>query len=161
MVTDGNVSIKKGVHIIALHLHEIDKDHIDKKFRSFVGSTHKLGRYVNKKKTERVYYSISFSSEIMANDIAKYGVVTNKWFIVKIKCGLENDRDLWRGAIDGDGNIGIYSKKTQEGKIRLIPKIQLTGNLHICLQFKAFLEKQLGLPMPNIVSYRNSYMFSV
>jgi hypothetical protein len=159
-ITDGNVSIKKGVPIIALHLHEIDKDHVDKKFRSFVGSTHKLGRYVNKK-TGRVYYSISFSSEIMANDIAKYGVVTNKWFIVKVKCGLENDRDLWRGAIDGDGNIGIYPKRTPEGKIRLIPKIQLTGNLHICLQFKTFLENQLGLPMPNIIPYKNSYIFSV
>jgi hypothetical protein len=159
-LTDGNVSVKKGVHIIALHLHEIDKDHVDKKFRSFVGSTHKLGRYVNKK-TSRVYYSISFSSEIMANEIAKYGIVTNKWFIVKVKCGLENDRHLWRGAIDGDGNIGIYPKRTLEGKIRLIPKIQLTGNLHICLQFKAFLENQLGLLMPNIIPCKNSYIFSV
>lgn len=160
LVTDGNVSIKKGVHIIALHLHEIDKNHIDKKFRSFVGSTHKLGRYVNKK-TRRVYYSISFSSEIMANDIAKYGVVTNKWFIVKVKCGIENNRDLWRGAIDGDGNIGIYQKRSRVGETRLIPKIQLTGNLYICLQFKTFLENQLGLPMPNIIPYKNSYMFSV
>jgi hypothetical protein len=90
LVADGNVSIKKGVYIIALHLHDTDKDHIEK-FRSFVGSAHKLGHYVNKK-TGRIYYSISFSSEIMANNLARYGVVTKKWFIVKVKGGLENDR---------------------------------------------------------------------
>lgn len=98
---------------------------------------------------------------IMANCLAKYGVVPNKWFIVKVKGGIENDRDLWRGAMDGDGNIGIYPKRIRGGKIRSIPKIQLTGSLHSCLQFKAFLENQLDMPMPNVVPNKNSYTFSV
>lgn len=101
LLADGNVSIKKGIPIVALHQQEIDKGQIDK-FRTFVKSTHKIGCYVNKK-TGRVYYSISFSCKIMADDIAKYGVVPKKWFIVKVRGGLENDRDLWRGVIDGDG----------------------------------------------------------
>jgi hypothetical protein len=45
LMTDGNVSIKKGIPIIAFHLQEIGKDQIDK-FRTFVISTHKIGRYV-------------------------------------------------------------------------------------------------------------------
>ena len=35
-IADGNVSIKKGIPIIALHLQEHDRDHVDKKFRVFV-----------------------------------------------------------------------------------------------------------------------------
>jgi hypothetical protein len=160
LIADGNISIKKGMPIVALHLQEVDKDHIDKKFRDFVGSSHKLGRYVNKK-TGRVYYSIQFSSERMANDLAKYGVVPRKWFTVRIKGGIENSRDLWRGVIDGDGNMGIYHRKTLADITRTVPYIGLTGNLHICLQFKGFLENVIGLSMPQIVPYKNSYLFSV
>jgi hypothetical protein len=156
----GNVSIKKGMSIITLHLQEIDKDHIDKKFRDFVGSSHKLGRYVNKK-TGKVSYSISFSSERMANDLVKFGVVPRKWFIVKMKGGLENSRDSWRGVIDGDGSMGIYPRKTSLGTVRLTPCISLTCSLQVCLQFKAFLENTLGLPMPNIYPIKNSYVFTV
>lgn len=159
LLADGNVSIKKGIPIVALHLHEIDKDHIGK-FRTFVKSTHKISRYINKK-TGRVYYSISFSCKLMADDIAKYGIVPKKWFIAKVKGGMEDDRDLWRGVIDGDGTLGIYQKKTANGMIRSIPYISLTGNLYICHQFKAFLEQRTGLPMPEIIPYRNSYQFSV
>jgi NUMOD3 motif len=159
LLADGNVSIKKGIPIVAFHLHEIDKDHISK-FRSFVKSTHKIGHYVNKK-TGRVYCSISFSCKIMADDIAKYGIVPKKWFILKVKGGIENDRDLWRGIIDGDGTLGVYPRKTANGTIRSIPYISLTGNLYICHQFKAFLEHQLGLPIPGIIPYKNSYLFSV
>jgi hypothetical protein len=159
-ITDGNVSVKKGVPIIALHLQKRDKDHIDKKFRSFVGSTHKLGCYINKK-TKKVYYSLSFSSEIMANDLVVYGVRTRKWFVAKVKGGIESDRDTWRGAIDGDGHLGIYKRRKNNVTIRLVPYISLTGNLYVCHQFKAFLEHQIGMPMPNVISYKKSYFFSV
>src|SRR5919106_4536600 len=71
LIADGNISIKKEVPIVAIHVQERDKDHIDKKFRSFVRSTHILGRYVSKK-TRKVYNSISFSSEIMTNDLIVY-----------------------------------------------------------------------------------------
>jgi hypothetical protein len=160
LITDGNVSIKKEVPIVAIHVQERDKDHIDKKFRSFVGSTHKLGRYVSKK-TGRVYNSISFSSEIMANDLIVYGVRTKKSFVAKVKGGIENNRDTWRGAIDGDGHLGIYKRRTKNGATRLIPYISLTGNLNVCQQFKAFLEHQIGMPMPDIYPYKNSYLFFV
>ena len=125
LIADGNVSIKKGIPIIALHLQEVDKDHIDKKFRNFVCSSHKLGHYVDKK-TRKVRYSIHFSSERMANDLAKYGIVPKKWFIVKVKGGLENSKDQWRGVIDGDGSMGVYLRKTSKGTFRPVPYLSLT-----------------------------------
>jgi hypothetical protein len=95
----------------------------------------------------------------MAEDLARYGVVPNKCFTVKVKGGVENDKDLWRGVIDGDGNLGIYLRRHRDGSFRPLPYISLTSNLNVCLQFKAFLEKSLGLPMPNPIPYRNSYLF--
>jgi hypothetical protein len=93
----------------------------------------------------------------MAEDLARYGVVPNKWFIVKVKGGVENNKDLWRGIIDGDGHLGIYLRRRKEGSLRPIPYISLTCNLNVCLQFKAFLEKSLGFLMPNIVPDKKSY----
>jgi hypothetical protein len=97
----------------------------------------------------------------MANDLAQYGIVPRKWFIVKMKGGLENNRDSWRGVIDGDGSMGIYPRKTSIGTVKPIPCISLTCGLHVCLQFKTFLENTLGLPMPNIYPIKNSYVFTV
>lgn len=88
LIADGNVSIKKGIPVIALHVQEIDKVHLDIKFRAFVGSSHKLGTYVNKVRGN-TSYSISFSSEKMQEDLARYGVVPRKWFIVKVKWGVK------------------------------------------------------------------------
>jgi hypothetical protein len=62
---------------------------------------------------------------------------------------------------DGDGSIGIYPRKTSLGTVRPVPCISLTCSLHICLQFKAFLEKTLGLSMPDIVPSKKSYSFTV
>jgi hypothetical protein len=75
--------------------------------------------------------------------------------------GIENDRDTWRGVIDGDGNLGIYERRTKTGDIRSVPYISLTGNLYVCHQFKAYLEHQIGMPMPGINSNKNSYLFHV
>jgi len=160
LIADGNVSIKKGIPVIALHIQKLDKDHLDIKFRAFVGSSHKLGCYVSKARGN-TSYSISFSSEIMAEDLARYGVVPRKWFILKVKGGVENTKDLWRGVIDGDGNLGIYLRKRKDGSFRPIPYIALTSNLYVCHQFKEFLEKSLGFPMPNVVPYKKSYLFSI
>ena len=97
----------------------------------------------------------------MANDLVVYGVRTRKWFVTKVKGGIENDRDTWRGAIDGDGHLGIYKRRKNNGTIRLVPYISLTGNLYVCHPFKTFLEHQIGTDMPDIYPYKNSYLFSL
>jgi hypothetical protein len=57
--------------------------------------------------------------------------------------------------------VGINLKKITGEAVRSVPYISITGNLYVCLQFRAFLEHQIGLSMPNIVPYKNSYQFSV
>ncbi|MGA9844719.1 MAG: hypothetical protein WBQ25_20655 [Nitrososphaeraceae archaeon] len=120
LVADGNICYKKGIPIIALHLKDIDLPHLHK-FREFVGSSHKVGNYVN-----RIWgnasHSISFSSERMANTLKKYGFVPRKCFTAEIK-EVQNNRHVWRGLIDGDGSLGVYERKN------------LTGLLGECLTY--------------------------
>jgi hypothetical protein len=158
LFADGNISYKNGMAVIALHVKETDLLHLEK-FRVFVGSSHKVGMYVNKK-WGNTSYSLSLRSEKMANKLAEYGIVQRKCFTANIK-RFENDKHFWRGIIDGDGHLGIYLRKMPTGAVRALPLISLTGNLHVCRQFKAFLENTLALSMPNIVSSKKSYSFSV
>jgi hypothetical protein len=159
LISDGNVCYKQGGDIptIALHSKEMDLQHI-LKFKEFLCSSHKIGRYANKR-WGNVSHSISFRSEKIANALAKYGCVSRKCFKVKIKGGLEYDRDLWRGIIDGDGCLGVHERKDSG---RRVPYISLTGTKTVCFQFRDFLEKKLGESMPsNVIFYKRSYLFMV
>jgi hypothetical protein len=125
----------------------------------FLGSSHKIGHYVNKI-WGNSSCSLSFSSERIAARLAEYGIVMRKCFVGK-PIGLIDNKHFWRGVIDGDGHLEIYLRETSTETFRSIPYISLTGNLYVCTQFKTFLESTLGLSMPNIVSYKKSYLFSV
>ena len=157
LIADGNICYKKGVPIIALHLKHIDLPHLNK-FREFVGSSHKVGNYVNKI-WGNASHSISFSSESMANTLKKYGFVPRKCFTAEIK-EVQNNRHVWCGLIDGDGSLGVYERKNMNGTIRRIPYISVTGNKIVCLQFRSFLQKELREPMPpSVIFYKKSYLF--
>jgi hypothetical protein len=161
LISDGNVCYKKdkrGTPTIALHIKATDLPHLQK-FREFLHSSYKLSRYVNKI-WENVSYSISFPSQRIANVLAKYGFVPRKCFTAKIKGGVENNRHVWRGVIDGDGCIGVYERKNSNGTIRRVPYISITGTKIVCLQFRSLLENQLSEPMPtSVVFYKKSYLF--
>jgi hypothetical protein len=158
LMADGNISYKREIPIIALHLKEADLSHLER-FRTFVGSSHKIGHY-NNKRWGNTSCSLSFSSERIANKLAEYGIVRRKCFVGKA-AGLEDNKHFWRGIIDGDGHLGVYLRKTLMGITRPVPYISVTGNFYLCLQFRAFLENALGTLMPNIVSSKRSYSFSV
>jgi hypothetical protein len=159
LIADGNISYKKGIPIIALHLKEMDLQHLEK-FRTFLGSTHKIGSYVSKVRGNRSY-SISFSSERIADTLIKYGCVPKKCFVAEIKGSVQNNRHLWRGVIDGDGSLGVYNRKNRNGTIRRVPHISLTGTMNICTQFRDFLKREVGIMSKKIVRSRNSYQFMV
>ena len=64
--------------------------------------------------------------------------------------------------IDGDGSLNVYVRKNLNGSVRRVPYITVTGTKNVCLQFKSFLEKELGEPMPpNVVPYKKSYLYMV
>ena len=158
LVADGNICYKKGIPIIALHLKDTDLVHLHK-FREFVGSSHKVGNYVNKT-WGNASHSISFSSERMANTLKKYGFVPRKCFTAEFKGEVQNNRHVWRGLIDADGSLGVYERKNKNGTKRRVPYISVTGSKIVCLQFRSFLEKQLCEPMPpSVIFYKKSYLF--
>ncbi len=107
LISDGNVCYKKdkrGIPTIALHLKATDLAHLQK-FGRFLNSSYKISRYVNKV-WGNVSYSMSFPSQRIANALVKYGFVPRKCFTAEIKGGVENNRHVWRGMIDGDGSLG-------------------------------------------------------
>jgi hypothetical protein len=97
----------------------------------------------------------------MAQELGKYGFGPRKCFTTRLEGGIENNKHTWRGIIDGDGSFNVYPRKNLNGTIRKIPYISVTGSRNICLQFRTFLERELGEPMPSTYSYRNSYAFTV
>jgi hypothetical protein len=155
MMADANICYKKGIPIIALHLNTIDLPHL-LKFREFVGSSHKIGIYRND-----TICSVSFAcGPKMAQELGKYGFGPRKCFTARLEGGIENNKHTWRGIIDGDGSFNFYPRRNLNGTIRRIPYISVTGSRNICLQFRTFLERQLGEPMPpTIISYKNSSAF--
>jgi hypothetical protein len=160
LMADGNISYKKGIPIIALHLKAVDLPHL-LKFREFIGSSHTVSNYINKLSGNTIC-SISFASERLSNVLDKYGFVRRKCFTAQVKGGVQHSRHLWRGVIDGDGCLGVYQRKCLNGSVRRIPYINITGSRHMCSQFKTFLEKEIGEPMPpKLVFYRNSYGYMI
>lgn len=137
MITDGCVSNNK----ICIGLATVDKGHVEK-FKNFLNSDHKI-HYVAPKKgvikqTGQTFnstgsYHFGFTSKKVAADLAKYGVVPRKSLIAKV-IGLENNRDFWRGVIDGDGCVAIVKSRKL-----LKPRLILVGSEPLLNQFKEFI----------------------
>lgn len=72
---------------------------------------------------------LSIASRHLADRLATYGIVPRKSKTARV-IGLENDRDFWRGAVDGDGWV-----KIDKGGY---PKIGLVGSEAIVGQFRDF-----------------------
>ena len=147
LMTDGNVCHKKDKrgritgHVISLSLQEDDLAHL-KAFQKFIGSSHTLHHRINLKTiVPSKSYELSFSSIRMASSLARFGFVSNKSRIAKVKL-LEDNRDFWRGTVDGDGTISIDSL----GR----PWMKLIGSFEMILQFKEFLERNLDMKMPQV-----------
>jgi hypothetical protein len=114
LMTDGNICFKKGKngrimgHVISLALQERDLMHLQA-FQRFIGSSHRLYHRVNYKTiVPSKSYELSFSSPKMASTLVSYGFVPKKSKVAKVQL-LEDNRNFWRGAIDGDGTISIDS----------------------------------------------------
>lgn len=128
LMADGNVSET----LVQLRLAEKDAPHIER-FRSFLGSNHPI----HTQRPTPGGYGIGTGSRILTihsrrlvTALAMYGVIPRKSLIGK-SLGLENDRDFWRGVIDGDG--GLYLRNG--GRRQLF----LCGGRPILEQFQDFL----------------------
>lgn len=95
---------------IALHIAQRDREHVEA-FRSFLGSTHAIvqtapGKGTYEGSTGGVRLSVR--SAPLAARLAELGVKRGP-----LSPDLAVSRDFWRGAVDGDGYIGVSSGVAQ------------------------------------------------
>lgn len=126
LMADGNIFYQKGCKAkLSLGLSAKDRVHVEK-FRSFLGSSHKI--YYNKKNNSVM---LVVSSQEIADALAIYGIIPRKSLIAKVSPALANNRDFWRGEIDGDGTVAIG----KDG----YPRISLWGSYSLMAQFSRFI----------------------
>jgi hypothetical protein len=110
-------------NMILLQLGATDYGHVQK-FAAFLG----LSRdpYMNAGKAV-----ITCRSVRMAASLAAFGVLPRKSKTAQV-VGLENNRDFWRGVVDGDGSIN-FPRRLKE-----YPILSVCGALGLMTQFRDY-----------------------
>ena len=126
-----------GMPTVKLSLQIRDKDHLEK-FKRFLKATYPI--HDIKAGMQSV---LQIGSSEIASDLSKYGVVPRKAANAKV-IGLEDDRDFWRGEVDGDGCLGVLGP-------RRIPYLELAGSKWMMEQFKAFVQKIVPQNRTNVL----------
>lgn len=120
-----------------------------------------INRTVVKDKRDNSY-SITVTSNKMAIDLSKYGVVPNKTFKTFLPILSDNLMPhLIRGLIDGDGNIG-YRKRNQKQDLNIKNvrgQVAFCGSELIVNQLRDFLVEKLNVYPAKIIKEGN--IFSV
>jgi len=105
-----------------------DRNHLDK-FKEFIKSG--LSIYDHKK---RGVYEFEFRSGKIVSELEKYGIHDHMGYHQKVK-RLEDDKDFWRGFIDGNGRFEV--------SIRDNIYLRVNKGGELIRQFKTFAEKIL------------------
>lgn len=126
LIADGCVTHQKRNNpYLTMALQTKDLDHL-KAFKRFMGSSHKLYRH-----TQREAFIFNVSIDTLVPVLAKYGIVPRKSHIAQASSELASNRHFWRGVVDGDGSVGIFTKRNQ-------PFLHLAGAKPLMSQFAAF-----------------------
>ncbi len=129
LMADGCVT-KTGQVILALQ--RDDEPHI-RAFQAFIGAEqHKVSQVtVTDKRTGAVSLSsrLAVVNHAMCARLCALGVTVRKTYTAKASAELENSRDFWRGAADGDGCV--HSACVHD----------MLGSKNLCEQYVAYLEK--------------------
>lgn len=127
LMADGAIS----GNAILLSLADKDRSHLEK-FKSFLGSGHKIGRFEKVSGGTPYFYGrLQVRSVRLVSDLAILGVTPKKSFTAKASESLVSSRDFWRGVVDGDGCI--YRRDNMAG-------INLVGSRHLLDQFRGFVQ---------------------
>lgn len=107
LMADGYIRLRKGEPWgVRLVISDKDLGHLEK-FRAFLGSAHSIifgPPYLTKKSGYRRQAIFSFTSSRIACRLHSFGVTNRKSLTARV-AKLENNRDYWRGLIDGDGCV--------------------------------------------------------
>ena len=130
LMADGCISHDEGRSPrVRLALARRDAGHVEK-FRDFLCSNHPIYPsmvYDDKYDKWRHRVALDIRSERLCSALAKFGVGPRKSLTAKV-LGLEANRAMWRGAIDGDGCLHI-EKGTNH------PHLHFVGSFDMVTQF--------------------------
>lgn len=135
LMADGSIHINKvGQPTIKLTLARRDEAHLCA-FREFLSSTHKISHTSPDKAgyaggDGQVQFAVASTRLVEA--LARFGVGPRKSLSAKV-IDLDGNPHFWRGAVDGDGWVGIV-----EGR----PIISLCGSHDMTSQFAAFVRER-------------------
>lgn len=142
LMTDGCIDDGSRNKRVSLKLANYDMHHIEK-FKIFLNSEHKITVHKNENSC-----SFRFTSEKICNRLSEFGIVPRKTFIAKAY-QLESNRDFWRGAIDGDGCIGLINGK---------PHVTLVSGSKVFLeQFRDFVKSVLHEYNGTVFKHGNNF----
>lgn len=135
LMADGCINYRKDSNTVAINLQLAIKDYEHLvKFKSFMEAENPISRsWQNTNFGSFECCRFSFCSHRVANNLADYGVKPRKTFDAKISL-LENNRDFWRGMVDGDGSL------VRSTHISLV----LFGSLEITKAFAKYCNKMVG-----------------
>lgn len=129
LMADGCIDDSGGSRVVRLELADVDLGHL-LKFKEFLKSDSEIRTPKNRSGGVR----IKVGSNRLAEALSKYGVTPRKTYTAKV-IGLEDNRDFWRGAVDGDGSIWFGKKG--------YTYIELAGSEDLVRQFGEFVLKRI------------------
>lgn len=117
---------------ICLALKASDHQHVEA-FRDFLGSTNKIVR-------NEVRSQFSVKNQYMVDQLKHFGITERKSHTALPAASLTNNRDFWRGVIDGDGSIYVSRKGTPKAY-----SVRLYGSKSTCDAFCIFVATNCGI----------------
>lgn len=133
ITADGCLTTKNSKKYLQLKLQSGDESHIDKfqKFTKYTGNV----QYEYATNAAK----LTIRTDGLYNKLIECGLCERKSYNdFKIIDELANNRDFWRGLIDGDGHINIRNHTNYRYKY---PVIVLLGRLPILMQFQEYIKK--------------------
>lgn len=133
LMADGCVTDSRGNEcspLLVLGLADKDRGHIAS-FREFLKSTHPITNGPVSSGTGLPSARICIASKRLVAALSVFGIVPRKSLTATVPTILLQNRDFWRGVVDGDGTIHIGKKKNGT----TFPTISLVGSHALVEQF--------------------------
>ena len=135
LYTDGHISSGEKGYNIEFGLHSQDREHLDK-YLKFLKSSNSI-----KEDKRSNYLRIKIGSEKLHKKLQEYGMSNKKSWDAVPPLILQNNRDFWRGCIDGDGGIYTPYEKVKGKTIQ----IMLCGTIDTIVGFISYCENNCEL----------------
>lgn len=153
IIADGNVFVSNGGNrqaSISITL-DLKDEYMLLKFKECVNTNTNIGH------DGRGCGTIAVRSNIMANELAQYGIVPRKTFIAYLpKVEDKYMSHLIRGIMDGDGSIHSKQSPRDDGHNRYLHSISFCGTYELMTNISDYIYKYLNLNVkPKVYKYKD------